>query len=59
MLVEFNKDQVSGKGKEIKEGFREEVIPERNLKDKTGVFKDRSGILSRDIGRGKEMACGY
>lgn len=39
MLVEFNKDQVSGKGKEIKEGFREEVIPKRNLKDKQEFLK--------------------
>lgn len=59
MLVEFNKNQVSWKGKEIKEGFREKVMPERSFKDKTGVFKDRSGILSREVGRGKEMAYGY
>ena len=34
MLLEFNEDQVSMKGKEIKKGFREGLMPKRNLKDK-------------------------
>lgn len=34
MLVELNKDKVGEKGKEIKEGFKEEEMPERSLKEK-------------------------